>query len=422
MEGDQMFGRFSGFGAVFFVSLFCLSAQAIAAAVPDGQIIVRIEDHAASRCINSSTDRITMHLRRMVVDKDVGVFTEAKEAGLLVNTSISGEDEKTTPKKVSFPRIYSVTVAPYAAGYVSLPIEEKLFSRFPLTNEGNLYDTVEVEFTIIAKRDKNPFGVALSVLADISKNLPAPINPFSDGFKYFSDYANKVVEGSLSKENNVAQSSKEGKITLAFSSTATCGADQEKTGTLAVVRGAKGKESDGFVNIKKDYCWRAEFKPVFTLKFANPEKGIECHAILDEKFQQVNNPYIAFYLNADPKNLTAAQNPNPMMLTFPSGSIRTMDVSSPAVEKILTAAYVPSGHQDFSAKAFLTAVQNISHKVSDFLSDPAHLSKLASDKSHRKNNPPDILVMPTAAECQALDLTESLRRCDTHGVSPEECF
>lgn len=417
-----MFRRFSGFWAVFFVSLLCLSAQAMAAAVPDGQIIVRIEDQAASRCINSSTDRITMHLRRMVVDKDVGVFTEAKEAGLLVNTSISGEDEKATPKKVSFPRIYSVTVAPYASGYVSLPIEEKLFSRFPLTNEGNLYDTVEVEFTIIAKRDKNPFGVALSVLADISKNLPAPINPFSDGFKYFSDYANKVVEGSLSKENNVAQSSKEGKITLAFSATATCGADQEKTGTLAVVRGTKGKESDGFVNIKKDYCWRAEFKPVFTLKFANLEKETECHALLDGKFQRVNNPYIAFYLNADPKNLTASQNTNAMTVTFPSGSIRAMNVSSPAVEKILTAAYVPSGHQDFSGKAFLNAVQNLSRKVSDFLYNPGHFSKLTWDKAPRENNPQDVLLIPTAVESQALDLAESLRRCNRHGVSPEECF
>src|SRR3989338_8915895 len=111
--------RLNGFWAVFSISLLCLTVQAMAAAVPDGQIIVRIEDQAASRCINSSTDRITMHLRRMIVDKDVGVFTEAKEAGLLVNTSISGEDEKAIPKKVSFPRIYCVTVAPYAAGYVS---------------------------------------------------------------------------------------------------------------------------------------------------------------------------------------------------------------------------------------------------------------------------------------------------------------
>ncbi|HLD69558.1 MAG TPA: hypothetical protein VJA17_02230, partial [Candidatus Omnitrophota bacterium] len=303
-----------------------------------------------------------------------------------------------------------------------LPIEEKLFSRFPLTNEGNLYDTVEVEFTIIAKRDKNPFGVALSVLADISKNLPTPMNPFSEGFKYFSDYANKVVEGSLSKENNVAQSSKEGKITLAFSATATCGADQEKTGTLAVVRGTKGKESDGFVNIKKDYCWRAEFKPVFTLKFANPQKETECHALLDEKFQRVNNPYIAFYLNADPKNLTAAQNPNAMMFTLPSDSIQAMNVSSPAVEKILTAAYIPSEDQGFSGKAFLNAVQNLSSRVSDFLYNPTHLSKLASDRVPKDNNPPDLLVMPTAAECQALDLSESLRRCNRHGVSPENCF
>lgn len=152
---------------IIIVSL-AFSTSSNSETVPDGQIIVRVVDYAASRCINSTTDRITMHLRRIIADKDVGFFTEDRIAAVVINTIISGVEAGTKSKKVSFPRMYTVTVSPYSQGYVSLPVEEKLFSRFQLSGAGNSYDTAEIEFSLVIKKDKTNFGIALSALADIT--------------------------------------------------------------------------------------------------------------------------------------------------------------------------------------------------------------------------------------------------------------
>lgn len=388
-----------------------------AASVPDGAIIVRIDDGATSRCINSTTDRITMHLRRLVVNKDVGIFTEDKTAAVIVSTMISGEESGTTPKKVSFPRMYIVTVAPYTLGYVSLPIEEKLFSRFPLTNSSNSYDTAEIEFTILAKKGRTPFGVALSALADITKNLPAPMNPFSEGFKYFSNYANKVVEGSLSTENNISQSSKEGKITLSFSSTATCAGDQETTGTLAIVRGAKGLESDGFIDIKKDYCWKAELKPVFTLKFATPVNGTSCNNLSADSFKHVGNPYIAFYLNAEPKNPTVSSNLQIRTIALPAKGTLPVKLSAADVEKSVVSAYATI---DTASTTHLATLKKISKKVNTVIEDPAFISKVATSPSTTTGNA--VFLSITLADSLVIDLAESLNRCSAHGIAPKNCL
>lgn len=393
--------------------LLCTSSQA--ATVPDGKIIVRVEDGAASRCINSTTDRITMHLRRLVINKDAGFFSEDKTAAVIVSTVISGEEGGMTPKKVTFPRMYVASVAPYSKGIVSVPIEEKLFSRFPLTGSGNSYDTAEVEFTILSKKDKTPFGIALSALADISKNLPAPVNPFSEGFKYFSDYANKVIEGSITTENNIKEQSKEGKMILSFSSTSTCVGDQEKTGTLAIVGGAEGKESDGIVDIKKDYCWRADLTPVFTLKFAPRSAGATCAAISDASFTRVNNAYTAFFLNAEPKVLTSSQTVQEKTLVLPTKPVFTAVIDPREVEKLIIGSYEPS------MKSHTASVKSVTDKVSYVLKDEDYLRRTstttpASDKLFT------VTIPTTAIDGLAIDLAESLRRCVSHGIKREVCL
>lgn len=390
--------------------IFVSGGTVSAATVPDGEIIVRVEDGSTSRCINASTDRITMNLRRLVIDKDVGIFTEDKLAGVLISTIISGDEITGIPRKVSFPRMYTVTVAPYAAGYVSLPVEEKLFSRFALTNDGNSYDTAELEFSIIFKRDKTPFGIALSALEDISKTLPTPINPFSESFKYFAQYANKVVDGSLSKEHNVAASSREGKIIMTFSSTGTCTGDQEKTGTLAVVKGAAGKESDGYVDIKKQYCWTAELKPVYTLKFA-PPKGTGCKDIASDAFKRVSNPYVAFYLNAEPRTLTSSRSPQARVDILPRWAAQPVDLQHHEIDAAVATAY-KTGQTDATARTVASKVKAVLGSDDKFL--------LATRPLNRKENV--VTWTTTASDSLAFDISESLRRCAAHGVPAQSCL
>lgn len=394
-----------------------VSAQPLGAAtVPDGKIIVRVEDGTASRCINSTTDRLTMHMRRLVVNKDIGVFTEDKTAAVIVSTIISGEEGGLIPKKVSFPRMYTVNIDQYTKGNVSIPVEEKLFSRFPLTNSGNSYDTAEVEFTVLAKKDKTPFGIALSALADISKNLPTPINPFSEGFKYFSDYANKVVEGSLTSENNIGVQSREGKIILSFSATSTCTGDQEKTGTLAIVSGMDGKELDGIADIKKDYCWKADLRPVFTLKFASKPSGSTCASISETSYNRINNPYIAFYLNAEPKTLTSSRTAQVKTLTLPNKETVLTNVSAREIEKSILAAY-DVGSISSTSSTQLPAVKNVTYKVSDVLKDGDYFA--GAIKEGGTNN---ITLSTTVIDSLAIDLAESLKRCAAHGVEENKCL
>lgn len=405
----------------FSIFSFIVISPSVAATVPDGKIIVRVEDGSASRCINSTTDRITMNLRRIIVNKDIGFFTEDRAAAVIVNTTISGEEGGATQKKVNFPRMYVVNTASYLQGYTSLPIEEKLFSRFSLTNSGNSYDTAEVEFTVLAKKGKAPFGLALSALADISKSLPTPMNPFSEGFKYFSDYANKVIEGSLNENNNIGQQSKEGKITLSFSSTSTCTGDQEYTGTLAIVSGVKEKDTDGFVDIKKDYCWKAVFKPVFTLKFAPKPTNSTCAGVAEGLFKQVNNPYLAFYLNAEPKTLTSSSVAQVKTIALPTNNIKWNSTNSTEIERSISVAYYAQDISD-STSAHRNTVKKITNKVSGVLNDTNFFSKKPITTSSDQANVNVITWPTTVVDSVAIDLAESLNRCSTHGIDVADCL
>lgn len=406
-----------GYFGVWLITIYCVTS--VASTVSDGKIIVRVDDGTTSRCINSSADRITMHMRRFIINKDAGVFEEDKAAGLVINTVISGEEGGVTPRRVSFPRMYTANIESYTKGYTSIPIEEKLFSRFPLTNSGNSYDTAEIEFTILAKRDRTPFGVALSALADISKSLPAPINPFSEGFKYFTEYANKVVAGSLSAANNISQQSNEGKVTLSFSSTDTCTGDQEHTGTLAIVSGVDDKPSDGFVDIKRDYCWRAVLKPVFNLYFAPKTSGSTCTSVTDAAYKRVNNPYIAFYINAEPRMLTLSQTARVKTVTLPGEEEAAPNIKPNEIDQSISDSYetqYPSGWQE----QHTNTTKNVSNKVEAVFKEADFFTK---KPKHSPSDNKNVVSFPTTdAEGVAIDIAESLKRCSAHGVALEQCL
>lgn len=418
--------------------------SANSASVPDGATIIRINDGTSTRCINSSSDRITMNLRRLVVKKDVGVFSEDKAAGILINTIISGDESNGNSRKVSFPRVYTVAVSQYASGVISLPVEEKLFSKFYLSNNGNSYDTAELEFSVISKKDKTPLGIALVALEDISRNLPTPINPFSEGFKYFTQYANKVVNESLNSANNVSGISKEGKIVMNFSSTGTCTEEQEHTGTIAVVKGDNGKESDGYVDIKKTYCWVAELRPIFTLKYAVPN-GEKCSDISPTSFNRIANQHVAFYLSAEPKILNKSNNTLSRIDNFPIQSKARVFIPEikgsnikilPSTSKAFLAQseVMPAQDKGHSIKvkelefalmnaygktALKQSTDNLANLINNSIDNRAAF-KIMNPKPNQTNA--EIEWETTTEESAAFDISESLRRCEAHGIPMESCL
>jgi len=299
---------------IVLLVLLCTPTALEAAKAPGGAIIVRLSDGAPDTCIDVSKHAVSLHLRRAVVNKDIGLFAEDKEVGFLFSTVIEGF-EGTEPRKVAFPRMLRVAVKDYEKGRVSLPIEMKVFNNFRLLQGGMWFDSASVEFAVLKKKSKAPFGAALSALADITMKLPAPINPFSEGFKFFAEYASTAVEKSLGEANNVDEQVKLGKIEMSFSTDSTCTGDEERTGTFAVITGSPGREQDGFVDITQEstYCWRAELKPLFMVLFARLPQGRECGSLDAKEFLPVRNPYLGFFLNASAPPSFSAPEVEPLL-------------------------------------------------------------------------------------------------------------
>jgi hypothetical protein len=389
------------------IALIGISAS-YAATPPTGKTIVRIEDGAASRCINSSTDRITMNLRRVIIEKKSKWLSEEQSVALVLNTTISGNDSNSIAKKVSFPRMYTALTKNYSDGLISVPIEEKLFSNFALFDAAdNSYDSTEIEFSLLAFRVKDNMGAALTSLSNITNSMPIPINPFSEGFKFFGAYATSVVDAAIKEDNNIAATAKEGKIVLSFSPNAICTGDQERTGTLAVVSGISGSESKGVVDITKEYCWKANLTPVFTLKYASLPANNVCTDVNTASYKVLNNPYIAFYLNAEPKKPSLSATPSTFVMYPPAIEPAKVSLTSANLNKAIRANYsMPK-----------KGVSYLSNKVQ------IDLNKGNSEWHDLDINPlGQVQITTTAADSVAFDITESLKRCAAHGVEASMCI
>ena len=285
--------------ALALLAFLSLALHSPAASIPGGGIIVRVPDGQGATCVAIPNHWVSLHLRRAIVSKDIGWFTQDREIGLLVSTVMEGF-EGSQLRKVTFPRMLQVNVKEFGKGRVSLPVEMKVFSSFQLMQGTTSFDSVDLKFAVLKKKSKAPFGAALSALADITKRLPAPMNPFSEGFKFFAEYASTAVESSINEQNNVSDQAAAANFALAFSSDSNCSGDEESTGTFAAVYGATGLESDGIVNISTEaaYCWNALLKPTFTLQFVGKPSDGDCTKVSTAAWITLRNPYFAFVLNA----------------------------------------------------------------------------------------------------------------------------
>lgn len=381
-----------------------------------GKIIVRIDDGADSRCINYASDKITMKLRRIIIKKKSGVFTEDKFVAMVLNTTLSGNDASNVNKKVTFPRLYTATIGNYSDGLVSVPVEELLFSNFTLSDgAGNRFDTTEIEFSFLSIKAQNKLGTALSTLGDITSKLPIPPNPYSDGFKFFTDYANKVISDSIANDNNIAGTAKEGKISLSFSPTNTCIGDQERTGTIAVVSGMSGA---GALDISKEHCWDADLAPVFVLKYApKPTNGADCSTVAKGEFKLVANPYVGFYLNAGPKETSTSRAVLSQTITRSQVDAPEVNVSNKELTDAIVDWYPALAVEDIRMSNSTGSLAHVSKSVKSGLSKKdvawTYEAGIAGDQ---------ISVVTTVQDSVAFDIVESLKRCAAHGVSAAECF
>jgi hypothetical protein len=279
------------------LGVLIVAPQAPSAATTNdqGAIIVRVPDNSTPICISSNNHKISFILRRVIVSKDAGLFKEDKEIGLLLDIQMAGntgEDQKSQ----KFPRMFKTSIEEFEKGSVSLPIERVLFHGYKLKSDTTLTTQIETSFSILKKKKKAPFSVVLEQLVKVTSSLPIPPNPYVTAFNHFASYADEVITKSINEENNVSEELKGGNIAFAFSENGTCTGTLETTGTIAVIRASSGTENDGIINTTSDYCYSAQFTPVFELRFATMPVDHDCAKATN--FRKVRNPYLGFVLNA----------------------------------------------------------------------------------------------------------------------------
>lgn len=303
-----------------FMVFAALCAACCAAELPpaqkQGAVPIRVESRHPV-CINASTDRVWLTLRRVVTQKKSGWFTTDRGVGLVLSTTVMSEKAVESgaateqQKPLTFRLMTEGTISDYSTGQVSVPLEYGLVSGLTLTEDKVTYTGLSVELTMLNSSRRNRWGVALQSLGEVADKLPIPASPYKAAATFLLDFANNAVKKDLDAQSD-NDKLKSAALTLNFDPRGLCKekapdeTDFEKTGTIAILQ-SHGQPGEGYVDIGKtdDYCWLATLKPVFALKagkkIANSCSDASIH------FTEVTNDYVAFFLNAEKagKNLGA---------------------------------------------------------------------------------------------------------------------
>lgn len=370
-----------------------------------GAVIFRVPDGVSSRCINASTDQIWLTMRRIVLNKESRLFTVDKYAGIVITTTIDGKTGGKTAK-IAFPRMIEADIESYADGHgVSIPVEFGLLEGFQLKGEEGSYTNVDFDFNVVKGKKRNAWGDALNTLVKVTKSLPLPVNPFAEGFKFFADYANAMVDSSIQQKEQ--DNIKQGTVKLSFSPGGQCSNDNfESTGTIAVIYASPGSEAEGFVDIGRindeGYCWGTQLRPVFSIKFGRKDAGGVCKATTS-----IRNDYYGFFLNALPISLADAP------------SIRK-DFQLVGDRKLMTESMAKDLVEKFSKGLGATSSSLKTKAVAALQWDPIkNRTPFGKEITTEKNS---TLWRSSPTESVAFDFAEAIRRCEANGISSEQCL
>ncbi len=262
-----------------------------------GAIIVRVPDGTASRCIDGSKDRVWLTLRRLLVDKRSGWLTKDTAVGVLLRANLRVEGDQGS--QVSFPLMTEATLEAYSAGQVSVPIEHMVVGGLRLQQDAVRYAGLGLEVTVLNRRGKTAWGKGLEMLAAVTSKLPIPASPAREAGMYLLDYANKVIDAEVQKQDP-SDMARSATLALEFDPTGQCaGGTFESTGTIALLSelGTPGAALVPLGNVNR-YCWSADLRPAFLLKAAERVAGDDCISIRPRNWFQVSNNYIGLVLNA----------------------------------------------------------------------------------------------------------------------------
>jgi hypothetical protein len=269
-----------------------------------GGVVVRVNDTSGAHCIDADTEKITVFVRRVFVQRRGGLFTEDAKAGVLVRTRLAAESSDASGgATVTVPSVDLVSVKNDANGRVSLALEYAVASDFALTQGKNVTKTLDLFINLAKTRGRTTFGEVLDLAGSALQQVSLPANPFTQISSKFLKFANDAVDTAIASNQNeeiahIASNFRRG----AEANLERCAsAGFERTGAIASMRstGTVNQPLIPMTNTERDYCFRYSSGSTFELLAAKRNVDGSCPAAVNA-YSAVMNDYVMLLVSAQP--------------------------------------------------------------------------------------------------------------------------
>jgi hypothetical protein len=273
-------------------------------AAAQGKVVVRVDDPSGSHCIDAGSERITVFVRRVFVERRNGLFTQDNKAGVLLRTKLQARSTKPDQGDASIqvPSVDLVSVKDDAFGRVSLALEYAVASAFELRQGDNLTTVMDLYIDLAKAKGRNGFGDVLDLAGAALQQVTLPGNVFAQIGSKFLKFANEAVDSSIRGDSteeiaHVSSSFRRGPEP----SLDRCKAQgYERTGVIAALlsTGAAGQPLVPTTNTERDYCFQYSSASTYELLAARRAADGSCPA--RPAFSAVMNDYVMLLLSAEP--------------------------------------------------------------------------------------------------------------------------
>ncbi|HTC95908.1 MAG TPA: hypothetical protein VK699_20875 [Terriglobales bacterium] len=250
-----------------------------------------------TRCINSSKDAIWLTVVDYKTTIHQGFLAQDSSTGVMIDAAVDNGD-----KNAHFPVLLDQQIphGATATDAIQVPVGKALMTNYKLTNSDLQVDALNISVKLVRKQSPTAWGSAFLALADISKQIKLPSNPYTDGFQLFANFANSAVQKSL-ETPDAPSTLPIGTLELGFSSDdeniANNCTDFSRTGIVAIIDNVPGRnENEGYPDITRqgDYCWYADLSSGVQLSYAKKDNNGACGT--GAAWHSLESPRLAFLL------------------------------------------------------------------------------------------------------------------------------
>jgi hypothetical protein len=364
-----------------------------------GGTFISIQDTTPSRCINASTDLMSVTLATVQIQRSKSwldsIFKETTSLGAKFDVEMANSEGK----KFVFPRAIKISSPRKESDIAILPINVPIMSKYNLVSEGKFFNDVNFSISFIKIEDKSAEFKAFNSLIKFSEKLPLPPNPYVQGVGYFGEFANLIVGQSIGNGDKLDPDAIFGGIVAENKPQADlCPSGALKTGVQAVIYDYTGSpnSTSNLISIhnSENYCFWIKGPSV-----VYADKNGKCNASPVNTSKRLDNPMVVFIINAWPKSVGSKGSGASL-----AGSLK------PSAMKLIQP----------QAKSLFLSSQADNNAITDSMAqDIANLSNaLSSDSSLKDSEKSKAIGDATDLETSAI---LAARRCSLAGIDLSDC-